>query len=82
MHVATGKGKNMHNPFDFIFKPYRISDVLILKNRIVMAPMTRNMADVGLNPTQTMADYYARRADAGLIITEGTIIRPDGRGYR
>jgi len=39
------------------------------------------MADDDLVPTQTMADYYARRAEAGLIISEAVIIRPDGQGY-
>jgi len=46
-----------------------------------MAPMTRNCANEHLVPTIDMAHYYARRSEAGLIITEGTIIRPDGRGY-
>jgi 2,4-dienoyl-CoA reductase-like NADH-dependent reductase (Old Yellow Enzyme family) len=39
------------------------------------------MADENLIPTEKMADYYARRADTGLIISEATIIRPDGQGY-
>jgi len=39
------------------------------------------MADDELVPTQAMADYYARRADSGLIISEATIIRADGQGY-
>jgi 2,4-dienoyl-CoA reductase-like NADH-dependent reductase (Old Yellow Enzyme family) len=39
------------------------------------------MADDNLVPTQAMVEYYARRADAGLIITEATIIRPDAQGY-
>src|SRR5579883_816956 len=64
-----------------LFVPYQLNSVLTLKNRIVMAPMTRNVADENLVPTLAMAEYYARRADAGLIVTEGTIIRPDGRGY-
>jgi 2,4-dienoyl-CoA reductase-like NADH-dependent reductase (Old Yellow Enzyme family) len=46
-----------------------------------MAPMTRNMANDDLSPTSLMKDYYTRRADAGLIITEGTIIRADAKGY-
>lgn len=46
-----------------------------------MAPMTRNMADDQLVPTQQTVDYYTRRAEAGLIITEGTIISEQGRGY-
>ncbi|KTD45867.1 NADH-dependent flavin oxidoreductase, Oye family [Legionella rubrilucens] len=64
-----------------LLQPYQLNDFVQLKNRLVMAPMTRNMANDDLSPTPAMADYYARRADAGLIITEGTIIRPDGRGY-
>jgi len=54
---------------------------LNLRNRVVMAPMTRCMADDDLVPAQDMANYYSRRADAGLIITEATIIRADGQGY-
>jgi 2,4-dienoyl-CoA reductase-like NADH-dependent reductase (Old Yellow Enzyme family) len=46
-----------------------------------MAPLTRCMADDELVPTQAMAEYYARRAESGLIISEATIIRPDGQGY-
>lgn len=66
---------------NILFSPYQLTDVLTLKNRIVMAPMTRNMADDSFVPTQAMLEYYQRRADAGLIVTEGTIIRPDARGY-
>lgn len=64
-----------------IFEKYKLSDNLILKNRILMAPMTRRNADNSHNPTPIMADYYARRAAAGLIITEGTIISQDAIGY-
>lgn len=39
------------------------------------------MAGPGLVPTAQMAAYYGRRADIGLIISEATIIRPDGQGY-
>lgn len=60
---------------------YPLNRAILLKNRIVMAPMTRNKANNDLSPTQEMADYYARRASAGLIVTEGTIIRSDARGY-
>ncbi len=52
-----------------------------LKNRIVMAPMTRSRATADHVPTDIMADYYAQRAGAGLIITEATIISPRGNGY-
>ncbi|WP_415229281.1 alkene reductase [Psychromonas sp.] len=64
-----------------LFTPYKFNDTLTLANKILMAPLTRCMADDDLVPTQAMADYYARRADAGLIISEATIIRPDGQGY-
>ncbi|CAM2932077.1 alkene reductase [Vibrio neptunius] len=64
-----------------LFEPLALNDTITLNNRIVMAPLTRCMADDSLVPTQAMVDYYARRADTGLIISEATIIRPDGQGY-
>lgn len=59
---------------DILFQKF-ISPKLELKNRIVMAPMTRSFSPEGV-PTPEVADYYARRAKAevGLIITEGTVI--------
>ena len=66
---------------DTLLKPYRLSNQLQLSNKIVMAPMTRAKAENDNNPTQAMANYYAKRADAGLIITEGVIIGPDATGY-
>lgn len=51
-----------------------------LKNRIVMAPMTRNRA-IGNVPNELMAEYYGQRSGAGLIITEGTSPSPNGLGY-
>lgn len=55
-----------------LFSPVTVGP-LVLRNRVVMAPMTRERADNGA-PTQAMADYYARRArfGVGLVITEGT----------
>jgi N-ethylmaleimide reductase len=53
---------------------------LQLKNRIVMAPLTRSRA-IGNVPNDLMAKYYSMRADAGLIITEGTSPSPNGLGY-
>ncbi len=53
-----------------------------LSNRIVMAPMTRSRADNPDNaPTELHAQYYAQRASAGLIITEGSQISPQAVGY-
>ena len=51
-----------------------------LANRIVMSPMTRSRATGGV-PNDLMATYYAQRAEAGLIITEGTAPSPNGLGY-
>ncbi|MDX1281770.1 alkene reductase [Shewanella colwelliana] len=64
-----------------LFQPYQLNSTITLNNKILMAPLTRCMADDELVPTQMMADYYARRAAAGLIISEAVIIRPDGQGY-
>lgn len=54
---------------------------LHLANRIVMAPMTRSRAVDANTPNALMAEYYAQRATAGLIITEGTSPSPNGLGY-
>ncbi len=52
-----------------------------LTNRVVMAPLTRNRAGSGGVPQEMNVDYYAQRASAGLIITEGSQISPQGTGY-
>lgn len=62
-----------------LFSPYRLGS-LELKNRAVMAPMTRSRS-IGNVPGELVAKYYAQRAEAGLIITEGTSPSPDGLGY-
>lgn len=55
---------------------------LHLENRIVMAPLTRCRADnPGFVPNEQMVHYYAQRASAGLIISEGTVVSPQARGY-
>jgi 2,4-dienoyl-CoA reductase-like NADH-dependent reductase (Old Yellow Enzyme family) len=64
-----------------LFDETTLSTGLKLNNRIVMAPLTRCMADDNLVPTEAMAAYYARRADTGLIISEATIISPIAQGY-
>lgn len=53
-----------------LFDSYRLGD-LTLPNRLVMAPMTRSRAGAGGLATPSMAAYYAQRATAGLIISEG-----------
>ena len=65
-----------------LFEPYSLNRLLHLKNKIVMAPMTRAKASADFVPTPEMADYYARRAEAGLIITEGTVINAEALGCR
>jgi N-ethylmaleimide reductase len=57
------------------------SPSLQLKNRVVMAPLTRSRAVERNTPNELMAHYYAQRAGAGLIITEGTSPSPNGLGY-
>ena len=52
-----------------------------LPQRFVMAPLTRNRAGEGMVPSDLNAEYYAQRADAGLIITEGTQPSAVGQGY-
>ena len=52
-----------------------------LRNRLVMAPMTRSRAVEANTPSALMAEYYAQRATAGLIVTEGTSPSPNGVGY-
>ena len=68
-------------PTDMLFTPYMLGD-LQLKNRIVMAPLTRTRAvNQGKVPNELMTEYYAQRAGAGLIITEGTFVSEQGQGW-
>ena len=52
-----------------------------LSNRMVMSPLTRSRAGVGLAPTDMNVTYYRQRASAGLIVTEATHVLPQGIGY-
>jgi N-ethylmaleimide reductase len=63
-----------------LFSPIRIGNFQ-LPNRIVMAPLTRARATEENVPTPMMADYYAQRADCGLIISEATAVDPMGMGW-
>ena len=63
-----------------IFDPITIGN-LPLKNRIIMAPLTRCRADEGRVPNAMMAEYYAQRSGAGLILSEATSVTPMGVGY-
>lgn len=69
--------------YDSLFTPFQYKK-LKLRNRLVMAPMTRTFATNGI-PNQDMADYYRRRAqgEVGLILTEGTVIeRPASKNQK
>lgn len=63
-----------------IFEPTKLGSIE-LKNRVVVAPMTRSRAGVGDLPGELHVDYYSQRASAGLIITEGTQPSANGKGY-
>lgn len=63
-----------------LFDPITIRSIK-LANRVVMAPMTRSRAVEANTPNALMAEYYAQRASAGLIITEGVSPSPNGLGY-
>ena len=64
-----------------LLEPYILGD-LTLANRIVMAPLTRTRADnPGHVPTGLMSEYYAQRASAGLIISEGAWVSEAGQGW-
>lgn len=64
-----------------LFEPYTLGR-LTLANRFVMAPLTRNRAGAGLVPSELAATYYARRAPAGLIITEAIQVSAQAQGYQ
>lgn len=64
-----------------LLESYPLSTEITLKNRVLMAPMTRRAAENDYTPGNVMVDYYARRADSGLIITEGTLVCDDALGY-
>ncbi|MDP3668199.1 MAG: alkene reductase [Telluria sp.] len=63
-----------------VFSPYTLG-TLQLKNRFVMAPLTRSRAEEGNVPSSMAPTYYSQRAGAGLIITEATQAGPGGQGY-
>lgn len=63
-----------------LFEPVQLGS-LDLKNRVVMAPLTRTRAAPGRVPNELMRQYYCQRAAAGLIISEATSISAQGVGY-
>ncbi|SAL40800.1 NADH:flavin oxidoreductase [Caballeronia choica] len=63
-----------------LFDPLQVG-ALTLRNRIIMAPLTRQRAGSARVPNALMAKYYADRAAAGLILSEATSVTPQGVGY-
>lgn len=63
-----------------LFEPLKVG-ALTLRNRIVMAPLTRSRSGVERVPGPLVAQYYAQRASAGLIVSEATSVTPLGVGY-
>jgi len=80
-YIYKNKFKHAINKMETlkIFTPTTVGAIEV-KNRIVMSPMTRCRA-IGNVPNDLVAKYYEQRADAGLIITEGTSPSPNGLGY-
>ena len=70
---APDAGRDLFEPVQL--GPYRLA------NRVVMAPLTRARAGADGVPGPLMAQYYAQRASAGLIVAEATVVSPQGRGY-
>lgn len=71
--MSTADKPHLLTPFDLAGLP--------LKNRVVMAPMTRARAGASRVPNALMAEYYHQRANAGLIVTEATTISPQANGW-
>lgn len=65
---------------DLLFSPVQLGG-LHLRNRIVMAPLTRGRAGPSRTANDVMAEYYGQRASAGLIISEATAISAQGYGW-
>jgi N-ethylmaleimide reductase len=71
----------MKTDASILFTSFNLAS-LSLKNRLVMAPLTRNRATQGSDAPQKLnAEYYAQRASSGLIISEATQISPTAKGY-
>ncbi len=64
-----------------LFESQVLGGIVALKNRIVMAPMTRTRTSDSDVPNELMATYYGQRASAGLIVTEATDVAPSSKGY-
>ena len=74
-------GQNGHPMSNSVlFQPFALHD-LTLPNRIVLAPMTRSRTGTARIPNKLMAEYYAQRSGAGLLVTEATTISEEANGW-
>ncbi|MBW3586180.1 MAG: alkene reductase [Cyanobacteria bacterium 0813] len=71
---------NSQTTSPLLLSPFTLGD-LPLKNRVVMAPLTRSRAGEARMPNALMAEYYTQRASAGLIITEATVVSTQAKGW-
>ncbi len=78
LRTASGAAPD---PAAVLLEPLELNGSLTLANRIVLAPCTRNRADLGELPTAGAVPHYASRADAGLLVSEATLIAPRLKGY-
>ncbi|MDB5446084.1 MAG: 12-oxophytodienoate reductase [Phenylobacterium sp.] len=65
---------------EVLFQPLKVGAITV-RNRLAMAPCTRQRAHLDGTPTELMVEYYRQRAGAGLLITEGLTPAPNGTGY-
>ena len=63
-----------------MFTTLKIGD-LVLKNRVVLAPLTRSRCQEDYVPTDVMVEHYRQRASAGLLISEGTLVSKQATGW-
>lgn len=78
-HVFVSNFRNAP-PMPTLFDPITIGD-LSLRNRVILAPLTRCRASEERVPNALMAEYYVQRASAGMILSEATSVDPMGVGY-
>ena len=71
----------MAAPFQLL-TPLKLAKDLVLKNRVVLAPMTRARSSRDGVPTELVQTYYEQRADAGLLVTEGSGVSKQGYVFR
>jgi len=80
VHAPTARAQDRATQTSPLLSPYALGD-LTLKNRMVMAPMTRSRALQGNVPNPLAETYYVQRAGAGLMVTEASQVSPQGQGY-